>query len=85
MRQAKQQADAANQAKSVFLMNISHDIRTPFQGPLGMARLLECEVQSPTGKAAAADLIKAGESLLYFLNEVIEFTKYESGDIPCRT
>ena len=82
LRRAKQQADAANQAKSAFIMNISHDIRTPLSGLIGMAQILAQEVTSGSGKEAAEDLIKAGQGLLNLLNEVIEFSKYESGDLP---
>lgn len=82
LRQAKKQAEAANQAKSLFLMNISYDIRTPLSGLLGMAELLEEQVQTKSGKAMAADLMTAGKHLLDFLNDVIEFSKYESGELP---
>jgi PAS domain S-box-containing protein len=82
LRQAKRQAESANQAKSVFITNISHDIRTPLTGLLGMAKVLQQEVQTAQGKAAAADLFKAGMMLLNLLNEVIEFSRCESGNLP---
>ena len=82
LRQAKRQAEAANQAKSVFITNISHDLRTPLTGLLGMAEVLQQEVQTAQGKAAASDLLKAGQVLLNLLNEVIEFSRCESGDLP---
>ncbi len=82
LRQAKRQAEAANQAKSVFITNISHDLRTPLTGLLGMAEVLQKEVHTAQGKAAAADLLKAGMMLLNLLNEVIEFSRCESGDLP---
>jgi two-component system aerobic respiration control sensor histidine kinase ArcB len=82
LQQAKRQAEAANQAKSVFITNISHDLRTPLTGLLGMAEILQQEVQTAQGKAAAADLLKAGQVLLNLLNEVIEFSRCESGDLP---
>jgi two-component system, OmpR family, aerobic respiration control sensor histidine kinase ArcB len=85
LRQAKRQAEAANQAKSVFITNISHDLRTPLTGLLGMAEMLQQEVQTSQGKAAAADLLKAGQILLNLLNEVIEFSRCESGDFPVQT
>ena len=82
LRQAKRQAEAANQAKSVFITNISHDLRTPLTGLLGMADMLQKEVQTSKGKAAAEDLVKAGAMLLNLVNEIIEFSRCESGDFP---
>lgn len=82
LKQAKQQAEAANQAKSIFIMNISHDIRTPLAGIIGMAQIMMQEISTAAGKAATADLMKAGQSVLNLLNEVIEFSKWESGDLP---
>lgn len=79
LKQAKQQAETANQAKSAFITNISHDIRTPLTGLIGAARLL---ISTPENQAIIADLIQAAEGLLHFLNEVIEFSKWESGDLP---
>ena len=66
LRQAKRQAEAANQAKSVFIANISHDLRTPLTGLLGMAEILQQKVTNPQGKAAAADLLKAGTDVVKF-------------------
>ena len=82
LRQAKKQAEAANQTKSLFLMNISHDIRTPLSGLLGMAEILAQQMRGKADETAALDLIEAGKHLLDFLNEVIEFSKCESGDLP---
>lgn len=82
LRLAKQQADAANQAKSIFLTNMSHDLRTPLSGLLGMASVMAQEIHSQQGKAAVQDLIRAGGQLLNLLNELIEFSKCEAGDLP---
>lgn len=82
LRQAKKQAEAANQAKSLFLMNISYDIRTPLSGLLGMAEILTKRIHSKTDKTMVMDLLEAGNHLLDFLNEVIEFSKYEATDLP---
>ena len=82
LRLAKQQAEAANQAKSIFLTNMSHDLRTPLSGLLGMAHLMEQEMESESGQAAVKDLIRAGGQLLNLINEFIEFSKCEAGDLP---
>lgn len=84
LRQAKRQAEAANQAKSAFIANMSHDLRTPITGFLGAAEMLQKEVKTDLGKVFAADLAKASSILLNLINEVIEFSRYESGDIPVR-
>ncbi len=79
---AKKQAEAANQAKSAFITNMSHDIRTPLTGMIGMARLLLKETQSKEGQEAAHNLLIAGNVLLDLLNEVLEVAKLASEELP---
>ena len=78
---AKELAEAANQSKSEFISNMSHDIRTPLAGLLGMGKIVKQEVSSQRGKEAAQNLIKAATILLDLLNSVIEFSKLESGEL----
>lgn len=75
LQHAKQQAEVANRAKSQFIANISHDLRTPLCGLLGMARILLQEINTARGKKTAQHLLEAGQTLLRLLNEVIEFTQ----------
>ncbi|MBS0351093.1 MAG: response regulator, partial [Proteobacteria bacterium] len=82
LRRAKQQADAANQAKSSFITNISHDMRTPLSGIIGMAQQLAEKLRHPSDKMIAQDLIQSSQVLLNLLNQVIEFSKHEAGDLP---
>lgn len=82
LRQTKRQAEAANQAKSAFIANMSHDLRTPLTGLLGMAEILQQEIDTEQGKAAATDLMKAAGTLLNLFNQIIEFSRCESGDLP---
>ncbi|MCE3268684.1 MAG: putative sensory histidine-kinase / response regulator [Burkholderiales bacterium] len=79
---AKREAEAANEAKSTFLTNISHDIRTPLTGMIGMTKILLDELNTPQGKEAANNLLKAENILLNLLNEVIEVTKLASDALP---
>ena len=82
LRQAKQQADAANQAKSAFITNISHDMRTPLSGIIGMAQQLAERLHHESDKIIAQDLIQSSQVLLNLLNQVIEFSRHEAGDLP---
>lgn len=78
LQSAKVAAEAANQAKSAFLAMISHDIRTPLNGILGLASSL-CETLDVPELRDQAQLIHAsGQSLLGLLNDILDLTKIEA-------
>ncbi|MDO4503305.1 MAG: transporter substrate-binding domain-containing protein, partial [Coriobacteriia bacterium] len=80
LTEALAQADFANESKTKFLFNMSHDIRTPMNAILGFADLLEKHDDDPQKRHQYTDNIKtAGGYLLDLINEVLEMARIESG------
>lgn len=79
---AKKQSEAANQAKTEFLENMRHDIRTPLTGIVGFADLIGMEADNPLIKDYSQDLIASSHALLALLDEVLEAIQVGSGEIP---
>lgn len=74
LHSAKEKAEAANNAKSIFLTNISHDIRASLKGVVGLSKILEQSLENPKQIQEARLLHSSGEELLGMLEEILDDT-----------
>ena len=81
MKRLVEQAEVANQAKSAFVSNISHEIRTPMNSIIGMTEVMLRSSHEKKEKEYLNNIYRSGQSLLNIINDVLDYSKIESGKL----
>ncbi len=88
LRAARDEAEAANRAKTDFLTNMSHELRTPLSAVIGFSEMIVQETFGPVGKPQyrdfAADILHSGRHLLEVITDILDIAKAQSGTIALR-
>ncbi|MGR9117261.1 MAG: ATP-binding protein [Gammaproteobacteria bacterium] len=82
LQKARDEAEAANKAKSVFLANMSHELRTPLNAILGFSNMIQKDAQLPGNQRRNIEIInRSGEHLLSLINDVLDMAKIDAGRV----
>ena len=86
LARAKEVAEAANQAKSVFIANMSHELRTPLNSILGFAQILAKHPDlNPERQNQVATIYQSGKHLLTLINDILHLAKIEAGKLELQS
>ncbi len=78
---ARASAESANRSKSQFLSRMSHELRTPLNAVLGFGQLLELDPLDAPQRESVDQILKGGHHLLSLINEVLDISRIETGDL----
>jgi signal transduction histidine kinase len=82
---AKEEAEAADRAKTNFLTNMSHELRTPLNAVIGFSEMIASEILGPVGKpqyrSYAQDILSSGRHLLAVINDILDIAKSAAGTL----
>lgn len=78
---AKQEAERANRAKSLFISSMSHEMRTPMNAILGFSQLIEADAKDDLTKENVREITHAGKHLLELIDDLLELSLIESGKV----
>jgi PAS domain S-box-containing protein len=82
LKKEKKAAEEANKAKSTFIHNMEHDIRTPFNGVYGFANILCEQENDPSKKEFLSGIASCAKELLDYCDNILDFSRIEHGVMP---
>lgn len=81
LREARDRAERASQAKSQYLSHMSHELRTPLNAIISFSELLQEEIQEPRWQGYLQTITRSGHSLLQLINDILDLSKIEAGKL----